>query len=319
MRFLGILFVVLYSFSSCKNSSRNKVDVSNVEVNFTMNRFENDFYNATENNLPKVKKKYPYLFPKSLTDSLVFSKINDKEEQQLYEETQKKYKEISFLKKQLVSLFKYVKYYNPKFVEPKVITMLSNIDYDNRVIYADSLLLISLDVYLGKEHSFYSDYPKYIKENNTSDHIIVDAANEIIETQITPEKNRSFISKMIFEGKKMYVLDRYLPEVSAKEKLGYSKEKMKWAFENEEQIWMYFIEKKILFSSESTLSKRFIDVAPFSKFYTSADNDSPGRIGLFMGWQIVSAFMLNNDVSLQELLNKNSEEIFKKSNYKPRK
>ena len=62
--------------------------------------------------------------------------------------------------------------------------MISNIDYDSRVIYADSLLFISLDVYLGKEHEFYADYPKYIKENNTKENIVVDVANSITEKAI---------------------------------------------------------------------------------------------------------------------------------------
>ena len=62
--------------------------------------------------------------------------------------------------------------------------MLSNIDYENRVVYADSLLLISLDVYLGKQHPFYADYPMYIKENNTKEHLIVDVANAIIDTHV---------------------------------------------------------------------------------------------------------------------------------------
>jgi gliding motility-associated lipoprotein GldB len=319
MRFLLVLLVVFYCFIGCKKSVDNKINVSNITVDLKIERFENDFYNATEKSLPDVKKKYPYLFPESITDSIAISKITNKDEIELYAETQKEYKDVSSIQKELTSLFKHIKYYKSTFEEPKVITMLSNIDYESRVVYADSLLLISLDVYLGKEHPFYSDYPKYIKENNTKEHIIVDVANAIIATQIKPENNRTFIDKMIFEGKKMYLLDRYLPEISAKEKLGYSKEKMNWSLENEEQIWMYFIEKKLLFSTATSLNKRFIDVAPFSKFYTSADNDSPGRIGVFIGWQIVKDFMLNNDVSLQELLNKNSEEIFKKSNYKPRK
>ena len=62
----------------------------------------------------------------------------------------------------------------------------------------DSLLLVSLDVYLGKQHRFYADYPKYIKENNTKDHLIVDIANAIINHQVYPSNKRRFIDKMIF-------------------------------------------------------------------------------------------------------------------------
>ena len=67
------------------------------------------------------------------------------------------------------------------------------------------------------------------------------------------------------------------------------------------------------------MNKRFLEDAPFSKFYISEDKNSPGRIGQWIGMQIVRSFMANNDVSLSDLLIKNEEEIFKKSKYKPRK
>ena len=197
--------------------------------------------------------------------------------------------------------------------------MLTNIEYDSKVIYVDSLMLISLDVYLGKEHPFYGDFPKYIKENNTSEHIVVDVANSIIERQTYPLRNRSFISKLIYEGKKIYLLDLYLPSVSDKEKIGYSQEKLDWAESNEEQIWTYFIDRKYLFSTDTKLNKRFLENAPFSKFYMEQDNLSPGRIGVWVGWQIVKSYMKHNDVSLQELLKMSEEEIFNNSKYKPKK
>ncbi|QTE21968.1 gliding motility lipoprotein GldB [Polaribacter cellanae] len=319
MRFYQFILMVLLGFVSCKKEAIHKVDVSNVNIRFSLERFDVDFYTSEKKDLQKLKEKYPYFFPKQITDSISLSKITNKDEQELFSETQKIYKDLSPLKEELKLLFKHVKFYNPKFTAPKVVTMLTNIDYDSRVIYADSLLIISLDVYLGKNHEFYADYPKYIKENNTKEHIIVDVANAIIEKQIIPSKDRSFVGKMIHEGKKMYLLDMYLPSVSDIEKIGYEEDKFNWITQNEEQIWAYFIEKKLLFSTDTNLNKRFIDVAPFSKFYMEQDNLSPGRVGVWVGWQIVRSYMKHNDVSLQVLLNKNTTDLFKESNYKPRK
>lgn len=319
MRFPFAVFIVFCLLFSCSDKNKPKIDVSNINVDFSIKRYDVDFYNANQQTLPAVKLKYPYFFPEVFTDSLSFVKIRDAEEQELFAETQKIYKDFSTEEQQLTSLFKHVKYYNPKFKAPDVITMLSNIDYESRVIYADSLLLISLDVYLGKNHPFYGDYPEYIKENNTKEHIIVDVANAIIDKQLYANANRNFISKIIFEGKKMYLLDAYLPEVFEREKIGYSEDKLNWAKANEEVVWMYFIDRKILFSTDTKLNQRFIEIAPFSKFYMQQDDLSPGRIGVWMGWQIVNSFMKHNDVSLQELLKMEEEEIFKKSKYKPKK
>ena len=319
MRFFFKGLVVLCLFFSCSDKNETKIDISEIKVDFSIKRYDVDFYNANAKTLPNVKQKYPYLFPNEFTDSLALAKINNKDEQELFAETQKIYDDLLPLKNQLTSLFKHIKYYNSRFKEPDVVTLLSNIDYESRVIYADSLLLISLDVYLGKQHRFYADYPKYIKENNTKEHLVVDVANAIINQQVYPSSKRRFIDKMIFEGKKMYLLDLYLPTISDQEKIGYSNNKFNWAKANEQQIWTYFIDREILFSTDSKLNARFLENAPFSKFYMEQDNLSPGKIGVWLGWQIVRSFMEKNDVSLQELLKMNEDEIFKKSNYKPKK
>ena len=318
-KILALVTLILIGFS-CKNEESNKlsVDVSNIEANVEIERFDIDFYNTKPSELSKTKEKYPMFFP-SQPDSVWVNKINNKDEQELFAETQKVFSEINKEKEELTSLFKHVKYYNPKFVSPKVITMLTNIDYNNRIVYTDSLLLISLDSYLGKEHEFYNDYPAYVKQNNTKEHIVIDVAKAIVGKQMIPSMARSFIDKMIYRGKKMYLLDAYLPNTSDALKIGYSQIKLDWAERNEEQIWMYFIEKDLLYSTSKDVDKRFLDLAPFSKFYMEEDSQSPGRIGEWIGWQIVRSYMQKNDVSLHQLLQTSEDEIFKKSGYKPKR
>ena len=319
MRFLFAFLMVLCLFFSCSDKKQHQIDISNINVDFSVKRYEVDFYNATPKSLLNVKEKYPYLFPKAFTDSISLAKINNKQEQELFIESNKIYKDFSSVKKQLSLLFKHVKHYNSKFKEPNVVTMLTNLDYESRVIYTDSLLLISLDAYLGKKHKFYGDYPKYIKENNTKEHIVIDVANAIIDKQVMVSNNRNFVGKMIYEGKKMYLLDLYVPKVVDHEKIGFSLDKFNWAIANEEQIWKYFIDRKLLFNTDTKLNKRFLENAPFSKFYMEQDNLSPGKIGVWVGWQIVRSYMKYNDVPLQELLKINESDLFNKSKYKPKK
>jgi uncharacterized protein YjaZ len=75
----------------------------------------------------------------------------------------------------------------------------------------------------------------------------------------------------------------------------------------------------MLYSVDAKLVPRFLSPAPFSKFYLEIDNDSPGQVGAWIGWQIVRSYMKNNDISINELLNKNAKEIFEQSKYKPKK
>ena len=319
MRYYFLFFVLLLFLNSCQKEVKKNVDTSNIEVEFMINRFEQDFYDHGGENLEELKNKYSLLFPDNTPDSIWKAKVNDKDEQELYSETQKLYSSFSDIESELRSLFQHVTYYNPLFNTPDIITGLSNIDYDYRVIYNQELVFISLDVYLGSTHPFYGDFPSYIKQNNVRERIIVDVASAIVDSQIKPLTNRSFLAKMIHEGKKLYLLELYLPLKSEAVRIGYNNIKYNWALTNEEQVWKYFIENNLLYSTDTKLNKRFLEDAPFSKFYISEDKNSPGRIGQWIGMQIVRSFMANNDVSLSDLLIKNEEEIFKKSKYKPRK
>ena len=318
MRKIISFLLLMVMVVSCKKENKLQVDVSNINVDLKLARFDVDFYNSTPQTLSKTKEIYPMFFPHNV-DSVWINKIQNKDERELFDETQKKYPNLSFLEMELVDLFQHVKYYNKNFQEPVVISMLTNVDYENKVLFDSGLLLISLDCYLGGKHEFYSDFPDYIKQNNRKEHIIVDVANSIINKQMPPNNERSFINKMIYEGKKMYLLDAYLPQVSDVEKIGYDPVKYNWAVESEEDIWKYFIERELLYDTDLKLNKRFLDIAPFSKFYLGEDNLSPGRIGVWIGWQIVRSFMQNNDVSLPELLQTEEDIIFKKSKYKPKR
>ena len=114
-------------------------------------------------------------------------------------------------------------------------------------------------------------------------------------------------------------MSAFLPQAERAEIIGYDQDQFKWAEISESDIWKYFIKNEMLYSNDSKLNARFIDEAPFSKFFLEVDKDSPGKIGTWFGWRIVDAFMANNDVSLQQMMVTDNEEIFKKSKYKPRK
>lgn len=315
MRIIIIAVLVLISFFSCTKKEKLDVDVSEIEVKVQVKRFEQVFYKASASQLPKIKKEYHYLFPHNI-DSIWVKKMQDKDEQELFAATQEVYPTLK--KEKLRKLFKYVKYYYPKFKEPKVITINSNVDLEQKVVYADSLLFISLDAFLGTESEIYQDYPAYIKQNLTKEHLIVAAAEEIAKSIQFKSKDRRFLAKIIQAGKLMYAIESFLPEETEANKIGYTEKQLEWVKTNEAMIWQYFMEKKILYKANKDLAKRFIERAPFTKFYLDIDSESPGRVGVWIGWQIVQSFMKHNEVELAELMQMENEQIFKKSKYRPR-
>jgi hypothetical protein len=84
-------------------------------------------------------------------------------------------------------------------------------------------------------------------------------------------------------------------------------------------MWAYFVKNKMFYSSDVQLVKRFLDPAPFSKFFLPIDKESPGQVGEWIGYKIVQSYVRNNQVSLAELCKPEQSNIFlKKSKYKPK-
>lgn len=318
MNRLLILAIVLLFSISCNKEIAKKVDVSNIKVSVSVNRFEQKFYEADETTLSSLKNEFPYLFP-AQNDSIWLNKIKDKEERELYKKSQEVFGDFENEKTQIEDLFKHVKYEHSNFESPKIITLITNLDYQNKIVYADSLLFVSLDMYLGKNSEIYQDFPVYLSQNFDKSQLVVDMAKAISNHYFVENKSRQFLDMVIGSGKEMYMIDSYLPSFSDAHKIGYSEAEYEWAMANESQIWKYFIENKVLYSTDSGLYDRFMAEGPFSKFYIDIDKESPGRIGVWLGWQIVRSYMNNNDVTLQQLLRTDAEEIFKNSKYKPKK
>jgi gliding motility-associated lipoprotein GldB len=314
------LFLIVFClfFLSCdkKHTIENAVDKIPVELEVV--RFDKIFFETPTQDLGKIKKKFPYFFPAGNDDSIWINKMQNPLWRELYGEVQKKYADFKPVKEDLNLLFKHIKYYFPKTKTPKVITIISEMDYNNKAIYADSLVIISLELYLGKEHKFYQ-FPNYIKQNLEQGQIMPDIVSNFSIGKIAPVSDKNLLSQMVYFGKQMYLKDLLLPDYSDSDKMGYTAEQIKWCQENESYMWRYFIEKEILYSDDQKLQARFINAAPFSKFYLEIDNESPGRVGAWIGWQIVRSYMKNNDVPIADLLKTDAKEIFKKSKYKPKK
>jgi len=309
---------VLLSLTACNNKTKVEKAVEVIPVDIKIERFDKLFFETNPKDLSSLKKSFPFFFPTGVDDGVWIKKMKDPLWRALYSEVQKKYSNIEPVHKDLNTLFKHIKYYFPKTRTPKVITVISEMDYNNKVIYTDSLLLISLELYLGKDHKFYQ-FPKYLKQNFEQKQIMPDVVSSFLLKKITPISEKNLLSQMIFFGKQLYVKDVLLPDYSDADKIGYEPKQIKWCQENESYMWRYFLENEMLYNNDQKLNNRFINPAPFSKFYLEIDNDSPGRVGTWIGWQIVRSFMENNEVTLPELLKMNAKEIFVKSKYKPKK
>ncbi|MEW5674923.1 gliding motility lipoprotein GldB [Flavobacterium enshiense] len=315
--------LMLFAFAafavSCKKEDKVTEAVEAIPVETTIERFDKLFYESSPEDLAQLKSKYPFFFPQGNPDTVWTNKLNNPLLQELYGEVKKKYPNNDAFENDLEDLFKRIQYYYPEYKTPKVITLISEVDTDAKAIYADTLVLLSLDTYLGKNHRFYEGFPQYQRQGFEPSQMMPDLVANFSQGKIAPPTDRTLLAQMVYFGKELYMKDMLLPETTDGAKMEYTDDQIKWCKENEEEIWRYFIENKLLFDTDTKLMQRFIAVGPYSKFYLEIDNESPGRIGQWIGWQIVRSYMKNNDVTMQKMLATDAKQIFDNSKYKPKK
>jgi uncharacterized protein YjaZ len=129
-------------------------------------------------------------------------------------------------------------------------------------------------------------------------------------------KYNRLLEHMIFRGKQMFLLKELLPEEPAWEIIGYSKDQWDWCETYEQAIWNRIMEKRDLFKTESTVRASYLNEGPFT---AEISQESPGRLGVWIGWQIVDSYMRNNEqVTIQELMSEgDAQKILEQSFYKP--
>ena len=113
----------------------------------------------------------------------------------------------------------------------------------------------------------------------------------------------------------MYLIHQFIPEEELDVVFRFSKEDLMWCTVSEHNIWNEIMELELMYSEDVEKYYSFFNSAPFTR---GMPKESPGRIGNWVGYQIVDSYMNNTDVSLQSLMsNNNPQEILLKSKYRP--
>jgi len=213
--------------------------------------------------------------------------------------------------------YKYVNYYFPHIKIPKVYTHSGSEEF---IWVEDDWVSIALEYYLGSDYENYKYVEgiySYMLPNLRREKIVSDVVFWWLTTEFpNPIDAPRLLDNMIFHGKIMYLTELFLPNEKEENLIGYTHEQWKWCKANEAQMWNYVVENKQLFSTELMLTAKYINPAPFTAYFPE---ESPGRTGIWMGWQIVRSFMEKNPkVTLPELMNNfDAQKILEQSGYKP--
>ncbi len=330
------LLVVLLLAASC--SPKKKIpDVSGIKVSLNIERFDQDFFaidtSHLTRSLDRLQEKYPVFLNDFLYNIMAMPPQEDSlkaalklfyhDYKKVYDSAQLKFPNFSPISKQIERGFRFVKYYFPDYKLPQnVILFIGPIEgYGN--VLTSSGLAVGLQLYLGKNFPAYqtdyiqSVYPPYQSARFEPAYIPVNCLRNILEDIYPGRGNgKPLIEQMIEEGKRMYLLDAFLPDTPDTLKTGYTGKQLDGCYKNEALIWNYFVENNLLFITDPMQTRDYVSDGPKTEALGDA---SPGNIGRFVGWQIVKKWMgMDAKRTLTDLINTPAKTIFEEAAYKPR-
>ena len=230
--------------------------------------------------------------------------------------TKERFANIDSIQDGLNTAFSRLHYLYPDWAIPTVYLFVSG--FNSTVIYYEGMLGVGVDMYLGGDYPYYNNVVyDYQKTTMQKEFVVRDAVSMYLAYNISyNSKYNRLLEQMIFRGKQLFLLSQLLPDAPAWQVIGYTAEQWAWCEHYERAIWSRIMEKRDLFKTESSVLSSYMNEGPFTAEVTQ---DSPGRLGLWVGWRIVDSYMRNNkDVTLHELLNEHdAQKILEQSYYKP--
>jgi hypothetical protein len=297
-------------------------------------RFDLDLFqlaNDTVANYKPLAQKYPdffYLFTHNIVNigdsanpqlgNILHDFLNDKNISLMQNAVQSKFTNVDSYNVALTDAFKGYHYLFKNKTIPEITYFTSGYNY--ATVATAHTLGIGLEMYLGSNYEPYSllQIPLYKRNIMKSEYMVSDALNYWIFTEFENNKNETnLLNLMLFRGKIMYALEKIMPNTPDSIKIGYTKVQLDWCEKHEKEIFTYFIQKNLLFSPVKVESMKYVNEGPFTAGFP---RESPGKVGVWLGWQIVKNYMQQNSiVTLPELFNNtNGQAILKSSKYKPK-
>lgn len=321
-----VLFISLIIFG-CQQNKEKRPDVSHIAVEVSVKRLEHDLFSATSKeevhdflNANKILKQqffYADQYPHdSILVNTLFDLINDPHIDTLYRETQAAFGDLSDLQAQFAEAFRYIKYYYPDFQAPEIQTIVTGFGRDMYI--SDSVIIVGLDYYIGKGATYRPiDLPQYILRRYEKEYIVPSYVLLLSSkyNKINAE-DHTMLADMIFYGKAYYFASKVLPDVPDSILIGYESASLKDVHENQQIVWAHFVENELLYETSHFVKKKYMDERPKT---LEIGNKAPGRIGVWLGWEIVKQYMRNHpEERLPDLMEtKDAQQIFMKSRYKP--
>lgn len=308
-------------------------------MNVTIERFDRAFFSIDTSDiqagLRKLQQQFPAFYPDFMEQLLGVSGSDTSRNtlevtgfflrnyRVIYDSLQVRYKDTGWLKKELEQGYRFVKYYFPRYKPGRAILFVGPLDAPG-VANTTAGLAIGLQQFGGKDFFAYQSaeiqemFPAYITRRFSPEYLTANCMKAVVEDMFPDQSGgKSLVDQMIEKGKLWYLLDKFMPLTPDSVKTGYTQHQLDWCKEYEGQIWSYIIKNEDLHSLTPLVIQTYIGEAPFTQGLSQ--EDSPGNIGQWVGWQIIKKFVAKNPgLTPEEVMKTDSKKILEEAKYKPK-
>jgi hypothetical protein len=332
---LSVSVIILFGVAACDRNPY-KVNLSGTECDLTLRDLGSEIFDTPPHALADKADTLRLEYGSALTTYSSVIGLGDPADDKwktafilfatdlqnlaLWDEVKKVWPDKQQLEQGLEDAFRHYKYYFPGKGIPDVITCISA--FNNSIIIDDSLLMISLDRYLGSDSRYYPSLGiyDYQARRMTPAYTVSDCMYAWASTEWDFRDfdygTKNLLNTMLHEAKLVYFTKRMIPHVADTVLFGFTGRQLSFCREGEGLIWEYLVSNDLLFSTDSFMIRKFTGEAPFTSYFTE---DSPGRAVVWTGFRIIERYMRNNpDVTLKELMEMSDcQAIITGARYKP--
>ncbi|MCF6171700.1 MAG: hypothetical protein L3J66_12040 [Bacteroidales bacterium] len=322
---IGILFL-----TACENGKKTWFPVDKEElpaVDLKIHRYGKALFELDTSDLQAglemIQNEFRLFLGTDFDDSLnvrqIYDFVSDTQLITIYKKTIEVFPDLNGTEAQLSDAFSRYRYFFPDKNLPSIYTYISDMYFEMPVLKTDSAFIVALDIYLGHDFPLYRrlGLPKYKIRCMGPANLPVDIMKALYFKDLAPDyKQRTLLDRMIDGGKLLLYLDAVLPQIPDSLKICYPAKKLEWARQNEANIWAFLVGNQLLYTTDYQTQSNLIQDGPFT---TGFSNQSPSRLGIYIGWQIMHSYITRHpDTSLEQLLQLNdSQKILHESGYKP--
>ena len=325
------LLSLVFIMASCQEQEpayKSKLDVKTEPYDLEFDRYEEVLFNLDTANfqaeLMKIQDRFSVFLSGDLSnpDAVQYLKefAIDSYSISLYNKVKAAFPDLKQIERMVEEVFVHFHHYYPEIQLPtKVFTCVTGVTADVPAvqIFGDAMV-ISLDWYLDDEETYDQiGMPKYMALRRNLPTLAKDVAKELYMNYVYQWRKQGLvIDEMVNNGKMDFFIEAMCPAMPDSVLVGYSSDQWQWAVENEGAVWADIVGNRRLYDSSLDSYMMYFGDGPFTQAYS---NDAPSRLGEFFGLNIVRSYFSNNEISLQELMQrKDLQNIFQDSGYKPK-